>query len=168
MYVFHKSSFYRLASLCLIAVLISGCSSMNSRVGGVLNLNTDLQMTLQAASELNLDERDRSSPVFVRFYQLKSPTLFNKTAFIDLYESDIEKLGSEFVSKKELEPLKPGEVRDVKIVLDKDTQFVALFGEFYKYKDAKYKIIEPVTKNNIVRNKLTVRLYKNTLEIIDN
>lgn len=159
---------FRAVFVCAIAMLIAGCSSMNSRVGGVLNLNTDLQMTLQAASELNLDERDRSSPLFVRFYQLKSQTLFNKTAFIDLYESDIEKLGSEFVSKKELEPLKPGENREVDIVLDEDTQFVALFGEFYKYKDAKYKVIVPVTKNNIVRNKMNVRIYKNTLEIIDN
>ncbi len=155
------------AAIIALVLLLSGCSTMSSRVGGVLNLDTDLSLTLQAASELNLDERDRSSPLFVRFYQLKSDTLFNKTAFIDLYENDTQALGSEFIAKQELEALKPGELRQEKIVLEKDTQFVAVFGEFYQYKDAKYKVIMPVTKNNIVKNTLNIRIFQNKIEILN-
>jgi len=164
---FIRSCVQRSGAVIALVLLLLGCSTMNSRVGGVLNLDTDLALTLQAASELNLDERDRSSPLFLRFYQLKSDTLFNKTAFIDLYENDTQALGSEFIAKQELEPLKPGELREEKIVLEKDTQFVAIFGEFYRYKDAKYKVIIPVTKNNIVKNKLNVRIFKNKIDLLD-
>lgn len=142
------------------------CSSMSSQVGGVLNLDTDVKLQLLVSSDINPDEDERPSPIYLRLYQLKSDIAFKKIGFIDLYESDNEKLGSELVSKTELKPVAISGSREEQFVLESETQYIAIFAEFYQYKDAKYKIIMPITKNNILRNKFTVRIKNNQLKLV--
>src|SRR6187551_538725 len=88
-----------------MSIFMAGCSSSKSRVGGVLNLDTDLKLTFEVASDINPDDSSRPSPVFVRFYQLKSATAFDKADFIDVYERDTEIFGGDIVNKQVLKPL---------------------------------------------------------------
>ncbi len=162
----------KLISLCkviflvFLTCLLMACSSMSSQVGGVLNLDTDVKLQLLVSSDINPDEDERPSPIYLRLYQLKSDIAFKKIGFIDLYESDNEKLGSELVSKTELKPVAISGSREEQFVLESETQYIAIFAEFYQYKDAKYKIIMPITKNNILRNKFTVRIKNNQLKLV--
>lgn len=156
-----------LISVALSFLFLSGCESVNSGFGGVLNLDTDLKVTFDVSSDINPDEAGRSSPLYVRLYQLKSDTLFEKTDFIDLYEQDAEKLKADFVSKQELKLLKPGEDRIETFVLNEETLYIGFFAEFFQYKDAKYKIILPVTANNLIRNSIKVRITGNEIQLVD-
>lgn len=143
----------------LVAVVVTaGCSSSKSKVGGMLNLDTDLRLTFVADKTINPDDSKRPSPVFVRLYELKSPTKFNKADFIDLYERDEEVLGGDMLGKQVLKPLAPGEERMEQLVLQSGTQYVAIYAEFSQYRGSTYKVIFPVTENNIFKNKALIEI----------
>ena len=153
-----------LLSACLILV---GCSSGSSKVGGVLGLDTNLKLTVNAASDINPDEKDKPSPLFIRLYELKSPQLFEKADFIAMYERDEEVLGADFIAKQELTRFVPGTERTESLVLSKETRYVGLYAEFFDYGNSQYKIVFPVTANNVFRNKVEVRVSGNKLVLVE-
>jgi type VI secretion system protein VasD len=151
--------------LAIIVLSIAGCSSSKSRVGGVLNLDTDLKLTFKVESDVNPDDNNRPSPVFVRFYQLKSSTAFDKADFIDIYERDKEILGGDIINKQTLKPLVPGENRVERLVLDSGTRAIAIYAEFSQYAGSTYKVTFPITQNNVIRNSEIVRISGRTLSL---
>ncbi|WP_078044587.1 type VI secretion system lipoprotein TssJ [Cellvibrio sp. PSBB023] len=155
-----------LIALLGMSVFIAGCSSSKSRVGGVLNLDTDLKLMFETASDINPDENSRPSPVFVRFYQLKSATAFDKADFIDIYERDAEIFGGDIVSKQVLKPLLPDVGRTERFVLEPGTKIIALYAEFSQYPGSTYKVTFPVTENNIIKNKVTVKITDRTIALV--
>lgn len=164
-----KSTFNFLPRLVVISLiaLLAACTSVNHRVGSALNLDTDLKLELTAAADINPDEKDKASPVFIRLYELKSTATFEKADFIDLYESDEEILADALVGKQELKRLTPATRRTDQLVLSKDTEYVALFAEFYRYKDSKAKVIFPVTASNVVRNSIKIEVTGNEIKLVE-
>lgn len=150
-----------------VFTITTACTSVNHKVGAALNLDTDLKLELNAASNINPDEKEKPSPVFIRLYELKSTAAFDKADFIDLYESDEEILADALVAKQELKRLTPGTQRVDQLVLNKDTEFVALFAEFYRYKDAKAKVVFPVTASNVVRNSIKIEVVENEIKLLE-
>lgn len=150
----------------LLIIAIAGCSPSKSRVGGVLNLDTDLKLTLRVGSDINPDDNNKPSPVFIRFYQLKSTTAFDKADFIDIYEQDKEIFGGDIINKQTLKPLVPGETRTERLVLEPGTRAIAIYAEFSQYAGSTYKITFPVTENNVIRNAETVEVSGRTLSLV--
>jgi type VI secretion system protein VasD len=156
----------RVLFFSLLLVVMGGCSSSKSRVGGVLNLDTDLKLTLKVGSDINPDDNNRPSPVFIRFYQLKSTTAFDKADFIDIYEQDKEIFGGDIINKQTLKPLVPGETRTERLVLEPGTRAIAIYAEFSQYPGSNYKITFPVTENNVIRNAETVEISGRNLALV--
>ncbi|WP_086931410.1 type VI secretion system lipoprotein TssJ [Agarilytica rhodophyticola] len=151
--------------ILLFSMLVSmwGCTTVNHKVGEALNLDTDLKLELFVDEEINPDENNQSSPVFIRLYELNSPKAFEKADFIDIYERDEEVLGDTFVKKQELKRVVPGTYRKERFVLSKDTRYVALFAEFYNYKDSKAKLHFAVTSSNVIRNAIKISVDGNKI-----
>ncbi|MBI1422015.1 MAG: type VI secretion system lipoprotein TssJ [Gammaproteobacteria bacterium] len=145
----------------LSLVLLSSCSSMNTKIGGLFNMDTDLDLTFIADKNINPDTDAVPSPLFIRMYELKSDKAFKNADFIDLYERDKEVLGDDMLGKQRLKRLIPGEKREKDFVLDPQTRFVGLFAEFQQYKDATYKVIIPVEPTNVVASSSVVRISGN-------
>lgn len=154
--------------ILLPGFLLSSCTAVNGGVGGYLGLDTDLEIVFEVDADINPDENNKPSPLFVRMYELKTPRMFNKSDFIGLYEKDAELLGADLVASHKLKRLKPGEGRSDHFVLNKDTQYVALYAEFLKYKNAKYRLVIPVVQNNIVRTTAVIHISSNKIYSQDN
>lgn len=152
-------------ALALIAVLLtlSGCTKVNSGMVGMLNLDTDLKVVLDVGVNINPDEKHSPSPLYIRFYELASDKVFTKLDFLELYENDTALLGKDLIAKQELDAVLPGSPREETFVLNPETRYVALFAEFYEYKDAQYKVVFPVTSSNVVKNKVRVEISDNKL-----
>ena len=148
--------------LAMIAAL-SSCQAMNATVGGYLGLDTDVQIDFVIDSDINPDELDTPSPLFIRMYELKTAKMMRRADFIEIYERDKKVLGADMVKVHKLKHFKPGESRTEHFVLQEDTNYVALFGEFLEFKDAKYKLIIPVVANNVFRNSVVIRVSGNKL-----
>jgi type VI secretion system protein VasD len=136
---------------------------MNATVGGYLDLDTDLKIEFVVDADINPDELGKASPLFIRMYELASDKMMKKADFIEIYERDKEVLGADMVAVHKLKRLKPGESRTEHFVLDKKTNYVALYAEFLEFKDSKYKLIIPVVANNVIRNKAVIRVSGNDL-----
>lgn len=153
-------------AVCVAAlVILAGCSSSKSRVGGVLNLDSDLKLTFVTADNINPDHSDNPSPVIIRMYELNSPVAFQEADFIDLYEQDKKVLGDTLVTKRTFRPIVPGEQREETLVLAEGTTHVALYAEFSQYRNSTYQVVFPITQNNVFRNTVTVRISGNHLVI---
>lgn len=156
-------SLWRMGALTLALVLLAGCTRVNSGVVGMFELDTDVHVEFEIAKDINPDENHTPSPLFVRLYELKDDAAFKKADFIGLYEQDESLLGKDLIGKQELNRLVPGESRKDKFVVDPGTRFVALFAEFYQFKNAKYKLIFPVTSNNVIENSVKVLISDNQM-----
>lgn len=153
--------FFSLLIMLLGSVFLSGCQT----VGKTLNLDTDVLLTFDVQADVNPDDTKTPAPLFVRFYELKSNNIFEKAEFIDLYERDTEVLGADLVAKQELKRLTPGEKREESFVLNPETQYIALFSEFYHYADSKYRLVVPVKSNNIFKDKVVIKISGNTMSL---
>ncbi len=151
--------------LLSVIVMITGCETVNHRLGAALNLDTDLKLEIYADKYINPDEQDQSSPVYIRFYELTSEKLFENADFIDLFERDKEILGNTFIARTMLKRIVPSTLRTERFVLSEDTRYIALFAEFYRYKDAKTMIFFPVTSSNVVRNSIRINVKGNTISL---
>jgi type VI secretion system protein VasD len=151
----------------MLLVNLSACSSINSTVGGFFNMDTDLELKFKVAADINPDDDNKPSPLFLRMYELKSPRMFKKANFIDLYEKDKDVLGADMISKQRLKRIKPGESRKESFVLDKGTRYVGLYAEFLQYKKSGFKLLIPVTPTNVIASSARIFLASNKMVNMD-
>lgn len=117
----------------VLMLLIASCSSAPK-----ITPTTNIQVTLEAAANVNPDSRGRPSPIIVRFYELKSPTAFNNADFFSLYEHEQETLGADLVTKEEIQ-LTPGEKRQFQRQPQPDTRHIGVIAAFRDLEHAQWR-----------------------------
>lgn len=157
---------FKLAILSMLLLLLMSCSTVNSKVGKTLNLDTDLKLSFDVASDINPDDKKTPAPLFIRLYELKSAKMFERASFLELFERDKEVLGGDMLAKQQLRHIKPGENVELSFVLDQNTQAVGLFAEFLQYDNSNYKVIIPVTTSNVVTTSAKIRISGNSISIV--
>jgi type VI secretion system protein VasD len=156
----------KLFALGAVLLTLASCTSVNTKVGGLLDLDTDLKLSFIVEKNVNPDDNKVSSPVIVRMYELKSTKAFENANFIDLYERDSEILGKTMITEQALKPIQPSEDSTAKFVLSKGTKYIGLYAEFLQYEDAKYKVIIPVAETNVVTSTAKVQLIDNKMVLL--
>ena len=81
---FMQVSVLRVLIISVSLLVLGACTTVNQKVGEALNLDTDLKLEIKASEAINPDEKNQSSPVFIRLYELTSLKSFEKADFIDL------------------------------------------------------------------------------------
>ena len=156
----------KLALLSLALLISASCTTMSSKIGGLVNLDTDVSFDFYVDADVNPDDQNTPSPIVIRMYELKCPKMLEKVNFIDLYEQDAQILGDDMVSKQRLKHLLPGQKRKDKFVLNNETKYIGLFAEFLKYKNSAYKLIIPETQNNMISSSTEIKLSDNRLSFL--
>ncbi len=133
-----------LAAALLASVSLSACAMFG---GG----KTTLEAKVVASAEVNPDSRKRPSPVVVRVFELKSPTLFEQADFVSLFEKDQAVLGAEMISREEF-VLRPGETKPLVKPLSPDTKFIGVMVAFRELERARWRAVVPVAagKKNVM------------------
>ncbi len=162
-----NARYLKFLMMCMLLASILGCASLNHEVGKRLNLDTDLKIEILSEADINPDEENKPSPVFVRLYELTSTTAFEKADFIDLYERDEETLGDSFIAKQELKRLVPNTFREESFVLSTETRYVGIFAEFFHYENAQAKVFFPVTEANVIRNNVGIKISGNRVQLVN-
>lgn len=126
------------------AVALPGCGMFSS---GPATLST----TVLASAQVNPDARRRPSPVVVRVFELKAPTLFEQADFVSLFEKDQAVLAAEMVSREEF-VLRPGESKPINKPLSPDTKFIGVMAAFRELERARWRAVVPVVpgKKNVL------------------
>lgn len=144
------------ASGVMVATALPACS-MFSRGPATLSASA------VAGAQVNPDARRRPSPVVVRVFELKAPTLFEQADFVSLYEKDQAVLAAELVSREEF-VLRPGETRPINKPLSPDTRFIGVMAAFRELERARWRAVVPVAvgKKNVVTIELDGIVVKAT------
>lgn len=90
---------------------------------------TIVQLTVEAAADVNPDAAGRPSPVLVRVYELTSPAGFAGADFFQLFEQDQAVLGADLVARDDL-TLEPGETQTLTKEIDPRTQFLGIMAAY--------------------------------------
>lgn len=147
----------RFKSFTLLAVLalLSACSALSP-----YSELTKLDLDLQASDQLNPDLDGRPSPVVLRLLELKHPVAFENADFFSLYERARETLALDMVASEELE-IRPGERRELKLSIDKDSRYVALLAAYRDLPETRWRYVIAVPPQE--RTRVTLHLERSGL-----
>ncbi|WP_161787497.1 type VI secretion system lipoprotein TssJ [Endozoicomonas numazuensis] len=129
-----------LTSLVFIA-LITGCSTSRE----VLNFDTSAELSLQAASDVNLDSDGRPSPLVIRIFKLSDARQFEREDFLTLYEQAEDRLGKDLIGTVQLKELAPGENRLETFELTPDIRYLGILAEYSRYDETTTMLVLPVS-----------------------
>lgn len=146
-----------------LAGLLASCTKVNSGMVGMFNFDTDLRVVFNVANDINPDENHTPSPLFIRLYELSSDKAFKQADFLSLYERDEALLGKDLLARQELARILPGTNREERFVVNSETRYVALFAEFFQFKNAKYSLVFPVTSHNVIENTVRIDITDNKI-----
>jgi type VI secretion system protein VasD len=121
------SRYLLLLSALLGIGLMSGCSSVST-----------IEARLHANLALNPDLNGRPSPLVLRFYELKSLSVFNSADFFNLFEQDVALLGEELQMRDEF-VFQPGETRNLERDLRLDTRYLGVVGAYRDIENARWR-----------------------------
>jgi type VI secretion system protein VasD len=119
----YKVDQFRLGVFALFVFCFLGCASAPKPV-----IST-LQITVEAAVDVNPDARRRASPVTVRVYALKTANAFDSADFFALFEKDQATLGADMLGKEEM-LLRPGESRVLNMKLGPEAKTIGYFAAY--------------------------------------
>ena len=116
--------FKRPALLCMamLTVVLSGC--------GLIQKVVDESKSVFSRSALNTDAEDTPLSTMVHVWQLKTREDFDKADYDTLFMQE-EKTLEKNVLAKHTVWVKPEGTASLNVPLDKETQFVAIIGQFY-------------------------------------
>ncbi len=158
--------FFRVLFFTLGMVFLSSCSTIDTVVSHSLKMfydrSTKLDATFIATKDLNPDANGRPSPAVVRFYELKSLSVFENADFFALYEQDKALLGDDLAHKEEMKFM-PGETKDVFRELQPGTKFIGILVAYRDLKNAHWRAavetpIQDTTEVNIHLDELSVSI----------
>jgi type VI secretion system protein VasD len=123
-------------SMCGL-VLVVGCASGPPKPATIAG-------SVVASPALNLDARQRASPVVLRLYELKSAALFDTADFVSLYDKDQATLSGEMVGREEM-VMRPGETRAIASrPLAPETKVIGVMVAFRDLERARWRAVVPV------------------------
>lgn len=155
----------KLAFGIAVVLSVASCSSSKEKPALPIVVDTEIFLEIKAKDNINPDDNNIPSPLFVRLYELKSEKTFMKANFLDLYEKDKKILGEDMLAKHELKHLIPGENSINNYTLEKDSQYVGLYAEFVQYQNSGYKLIVPVVKSVDGKMSVVISVSGNNIEI---
>lgn len=128
-YTQRSRKLFQISSLLLASAILFvtiGCSSVKD-----IKEQTRLDLRIEAADNVNPDEKGRPAPIQVRIYELKNDTAFTSLDFYSLQDSDKALLGNDLLVIDEF-ILRPGEVKTIHRKTKSETTVIGVLAGYRK------------------------------------
>lgn len=142
-----------LASGALLGVIV---------LGGCETAKTQITYSISAAAQINPDASNRPSPVVVRFYELKSPGIFESAEFFALYMEEAKTLGPTLIARKEVQ-IGPSESREIIEDLQPGTRAIGVVAAFRNLGSIQWRAVFPLKEGKSVP--IEVKLGRNGVSV---
>jgi type VI secretion system VasD/TssJ family lipoprotein len=124
----------RYVCLSLTLLTIVGCGSVSTQLRGI--------------SPLNVNDINESTPVDVRFYQLRNPSRFEKASFDALWVDAAKVLDEDLLSKPVVETVFPGSANDEPTEVDlgslhQDCKYIGIIALYRRSDQAPRTLVVP-------------------------
>ena len=94
------------------------------------------------------EDANGSSPVVVRYYELKTTKAFDSAGFFDIYETAPATLGADLLNWGEVELL-PGSTEPLQVELNSETRFVGFLAAYRDIENSKWRAKMPVNSQSV-------------------
>ncbi|HDR9037453.1 hypothetical protein WK24_29190 [Burkholderia vietnamiensis] len=121
-----------LAGLTILSACASGAPKPKESIR--------LELTVNAQSDVNPDERGRAAPIVVRLYELKNDNAFKAADFFTLQTQDKTVLADDVVKRDELQ-LRPGEHRTIVKFPAPDTTAIGVIAAYRDLPNAVWRTV---------------------------
>lgn len=126
---------------------------------------THLKLTITTTGDANPDAENISSPLMLKFYELKSAEKFSKLDFWTLLDNSSEKLENDMISQAK-HIIIPNEEHVYKIVFDDNAKFIGIIASFQDIeKDAVWRFVQNLDQRTF--NEIELKIDKNQMKKID-
>lgn len=129
-----------------LSLLVAACSSSPGSV----------ELTINAAGDINPDPSGRPSPVVLRVYQLAAPTQFQSADFFQLFDKEAPTLGPDLVGREDL-TIAPGGTRVLTIPLKPNAQAIGIAAAFRDIDQATWRALVAVPPTKTTKLKADVK-----------
>lgn len=128
----------------LLRVLLLAVASTGAAYGQYApREQTQLDITLTAAPDVNPDEKGRAAPVLVRLYELKSDTVFAASDYFSLQSNDKALIGTDLLVRDEF-ILKPGEVKTIRRKSHPELGFIGVLTGYRDLAQADWRAVHKI------------------------
>jgi type VI secretion system protein VasD len=121
-----------------------------------------VELTFDAAVDVNPDGSGRPSPIIVRYYQLAATAGFDKADYFQIHNKEAALLGPDLLASGEA-PLAPGVTQKASFEAKPGTKFVGVIASYYNIDQAVWRGEVAIPPNQTT--KLKVQLDKLKLSI---
>jgi len=146
-----------LLAMALTVALSAGCAH---KVG---MFSSRLDARIVTSASLNPDPTGRPSPVVVRLYELADRGTFESADFFGIYDNEASTLGTDMLSREELE-LKPGERREVTHDLDDKTRYLGVVVAYRELDNALWRAVAEIRPGQT--NQFTIGVGGQTVSVV--
>jgi type VI secretion system protein VasD len=137
----------RLALMLALTLFLVACGSGPSP--------TLVELTFTAAPDVNPDPSGRSSPIFVRFYQLGATGAFETADYFQLHDKEAAILGPSLLDRQEL-PLTPGSSQKIEITAKPGTAAIGFAAAYRDIDRAQWRALSAIPAGK--KTKIEVQL----------
>lgn len=141
-------SLHRLGCVLAVSLLLGACASDPEPLPPPPP--TRLEATIEASTYINLDNRNRPSPVVTRLYELESETNFINADFFDLYDDQDATLLSMIIRRDEFAVM-PLDKLTVERQLQPSTRFIGVIAAYRDIDRAMWRGVIPIAPNQTNR-----------------
>lgn len=126
------------ACVVMISLSLGGCASPPQP--------TKINAQVSATKDVNMNRAGKPSPIFLRFYELKSDALFSAATFDQLYEGAQALLGENLQGSQELF-LAPDESKTVSREFKPGSKFLGVLAAYQDIENATWRAVMPVAEH---------------------
>ncbi|MEJ8810694.1 type VI secretion system lipoprotein TssJ [Variovorax ureilyticus] len=101
---------------------------------------TQLDITITAADDVNPDDKERAAPIMVRFYELKSENTFEAADYFSLHNNDKTLLAADLLARDEF-ILRPGDVKSIRRKSHPDITAIGVLAGYRDLPNATWRVV---------------------------
>lgn len=151
--------FKKVCIVCL-CLFLTACSSTTEN-------NVDFRYLISAASDINPDIEGKPSSVIVRVYQLTNKINFENANYNELFESNHNALGTEFITLNEYF-VDPDSKNDVDLKISENAKFIGVVVGYRSVDMVTWRTVMTVPEGSFWRGSgLEIKVEKLSVRVIE-
>lgn len=153
-------NFFKKVCVVCLCVFLTACSSTSEN-------NVDFRYLISAASDINPDIEGQPSSVIVRVYQLTNKINFENANYNELFESEHNALGTEFITLNEYF-IDPNSKKDIDLKISENAKYIGVVVGYRSVDMVTWRTVMAVPEGSFWRGSgLEIKVEKLSVRVIE-
>ena len=153
-------NFFKKVCVVCLCVFLTACSSTSEN-------NVDFRYLISAASDINPDIEGRPSSVIVRVYQLTNKINFENANYNELFESEHNALGTEYITLNEYF-IDPNSKKDIDLKISENAKYIGVVVGYRSVDMVTWRTVMAVPEGSFWRGSgLEIKVEKLSVRVIE-